>query len=114
MQHPAQPGIQAAQANLERSKLDLADFKSKTQNLAFKVSFVLGVVVASFGIRTLAPLVEPNAFGKLPHLQQVGFAALDVLLTGALLSGGADGLHQVLSLFLDYVGKTRDRVQAAG
>jgi hypothetical protein len=114
MQHPAQPGIQAAQANLERSKLDLADFKSKTKNLAFKVSFVLGVVVASFGIRTLAPLVEPNAFGKLPHLQQVGFAALDVLLTGALLSGGADGLHQVLSLFLDYVGKTRDRVQAAG
>src|SRR5207302_3184285 len=93
---------------------DLTDFKCKTQNLAFKVSFVLGIIVASFGIRTLAPLVEPNAFGKLPHLQQVGFAALDVLLTGALLSGGADGLHQVLSLFLDYVGKTRHRVPAAG
>ncbi|OLB84468.1 MAG: hypothetical protein AUI12_13520 [Acidobacteria bacterium 13_2_20CM_2_57_6] len=110
----AKSGNPTAQDNLQKSKLDLTDFKCKTQNLAFKVSFVLGIIVASFGIRTLAPLVEPNAFGKLPHLQQVGFAALDVLLTGALLSGGADGLHQVLSLFLDYVGKTRDRVQAAG
>src|SRR5207245_1318440 len=90
----AKSGNPTAQDNLQKSKLDLTDFKCKTQNLAFKVSFVLGIIVASFGIRTLAPLVEPNAFGKLPHLQQVGFAALDVFLTGALLSGGADALHQ--------------------
>src|SRR5947208_10510614 len=42
----AQSGQQGAQANIEKSKLDLTDFKSKTQNLAFKASFVLGVVVA--------------------------------------------------------------------
>jgi hypothetical protein len=110
----AESGKSDAQADLHESKMALTDFKSETQKLAFKATFVLGVVVSAFGIRTLAPLVEPNAFKLLPHLQQVGFNALDVLLTGALLSGGADGLHQVLSLFLDYIGKTRDRVQAAG
>lgn len=109
----AKSGDPAAEANLQKTKLDLTDFKSKTQNLAFKVSFILGVIVAAFGIRTLGPLVEPNAFGKLTHLQRAGFEALDVLLTGSLLSGGADGLHKILSLFLDYVDKTRDRVQVA-
>lgn len=109
----AESGKPEAQAKLQESQMDLSQFKSDTQKLAFKATFVLGVVVSAFGIRTLAPLVEPNAFKTLPHLQQVGFNALDVLLTGALLSGGADGLHQVLSLFLDYIGKTRNRVQTA-
>jgi len=90
----------------------LAKFKSETQSIAFKASFAVGVLVSLIGIRALYPLVEPNAFAKLPWYQQSAFNALDVLFTGALLSGGADGLHQILSLFLDYIGKTRSKVQA--
>lgn len=108
---PGQAPSPQAQEELEQSKVELIDFKTKTQQIAFKASFVLGVIVSLVGIRTLSPLVEPNAFSKLPNFQQVSFNALDVFLTGALLSGGADGLHQILSLFLDYVGKTRDGLQ---
>jgi len=101
---------QAEGQQLQESRLKLTDFKTETQQIAFRASFVLGVIVSLAGIRVLAPLVEPRAFHDLPYAQQVTFNTLDVFLTGALLSGGADGLHQVLSLFLDYVGKTRDRV----
>jgi hypothetical protein len=91
----------------------LTDFKTETQSIAFKASFAVGVIVSLVGVRSLHPLVEPNTFLKLPWYQQSAFNTLDVLFTGALLSGGADGLHKILSLFLDYVAKTRSKVQAA-
>jgi hypothetical protein len=38
---------------------------------------------------------------------------LDVLITGALLSGGADAIHKVVSTFTTFMEATKSRVKGA-
>ena len=37
--------------------------------------------------------------------QRAWFAGVDVLITGAVLAGGADGIHQIVNRFLEFAGK---------
>jgi hypothetical protein len=42
--------------------------------------------------------------------QGFGFRLVDIVLTAGLLAGGAEGIHRVMTLFLDFVSTTRERV----
>lgn len=49
--------------------------------------------LAAVGVRALQPFAEPNAFAQLPEYQRYLFTGVDVLLSAALLAGGADGIQ---------------------
>jgi hypothetical protein len=81
----------------------LIAYRSRTQRIAFFWGTGIGIVVAALGVRVLELFLDPAIFTSLPQGQQRLFRVADVLLTGALLGGGADVLHQLMSVFTSYM-----------
>jgi hypothetical protein len=109
-------------ANLTRSKRGksearspdeeaLAQHKSQTQRIAFFAGTTLGVVVAALGIRVLELSVDPAVFAELPRVQQRLFRTTDVLMTGAVLGGGSDALHQLMLVFTNFFQSAAGRAK---
>jgi len=69
----------------------------------------MGTLVAIGGLRGLAWLVgEPTAspVAGLPA-QRTFFRLIDVLLTGMVIGGGADGVHKIVLFVTDILEPTR-------
>ncbi|HWR14056.1 MAG TPA: hypothetical protein VN577_04465 [Terriglobales bacterium] len=86
-------------------------WRSDTQKIAFSISLGLGLLVAIIGMRALQFLADPVVLNGLRGTQATLFRIVDVVLTGALLAGGADGLHKLASLFTSYVERATERVR---
>jgi hypothetical protein len=91
---------------VEATQKHLAEWRSDTQKIAFAMGMSLGVLLAAVGLRALEIFVDAAIFDQLPSVQQVTFGALDVLVTGAVLGGGADGLHKLVSVFTNFLETT--------
>jgi hypothetical protein len=48
--------------------------------------------------------LDPGAFASLSQLQQRLLRTTDALLTGAVLGGGSDALHQLVLVFTNFMG----------
>ncbi len=86
-------------------------YQSQTQRIAFCAGTTLGVIVAALGIRVLELSVDPAVFQTLPHVQQRLFRTTDVLMTGAVLGGGSDALHQLVMVFTNFFGTAARRAK---
>ncbi len=71
----------------------------------------IGVIVAALGIRMLELFVDPAIFESLPRVQRKLFRTADVLLTGAVLGGGSDALHQLVSVFTNLMESAAERAK---
>ena len=74
----------------------------------------IGVIVAALGIRVLELFVDPAIFESLPEVQRKLFRTADVLLTGAVLGGGSDALHQLVSVFTNFMESAAERAKGGG
>lgn len=109
-------GGQAAGAEsepLERSRDALVHYKAETRRIAFVASVLLGVAVAAMGVRVLGQFIDPSVFAELGGAQRQGFQLLDILLTGAALAGGSDGLHQLIETFTGFLESSKERVKGS-
>ena len=76
-------------------------YKSETQKLSLRVSFFIGILVSAVGIRTLGSLVvDISAY---PSAQKAFFNLVDILITAGLLAGGSEGIHQLTSVYTNYM-----------
>ena len=82
--------------------------------IAFFAGTTLGVIVAALGIRVLELFIDPTVFQSLSLLQQRLFRTTDVLLTGAVLGGGSDALHQLVLVFTNFMGTAARRAKGSG
>jgi len=73
-------------------------YRVETQNRTTVYSVAVGALVALAGIRALAAIVgpAPDYFGE---WQRHFFNVVDIVLTAALLGGGADGIHKILGVY---------------
>jgi hypothetical protein len=85
------------------AQVKVTEYKSRTQRIAFFAGTAIGVMLAALGVRMLGLFVDPAAFKALPLAQQRLFNTADVLLTGAVLGGGADVLHQLVLVFTNFM-----------
>jgi hypothetical protein len=89
----------------------LLEYKATSHRLAMKGAFVLGTFLAAVGVRALEPFVAEGFWEETARAWQHGlFTALDVLVTGAVIGGGAEGIHRLVSVVLDFLDQTRDRI----
>jgi hypothetical protein len=104
-----QTKLDTARADLLTAKEDaeagLQNLKSKKKRAATIAALFLSLAVAVVGLRVLAQLVpeqtvESVAAAVNGALQMQAFSAIDILITALLLSGGADGIHQLIKDFL--------------
>ncbi|HEV2177887.1 MAG TPA: hypothetical protein VGW33_11915 [Terriglobia bacterium] len=92
--------------DLHQAQDALTNYKSATQQIAMPSALVLGVLISALGIRCLGNLVAADAFTGHPT-QQAWFTVADVLLTGALVGGGSDFVHQFITSLTNFMNKTK-------
>jgi hypothetical protein len=90
-------------------------YRLETQRIAFVLSFALAVIAALVGVRVLQPLLDPAAVSATrgardQQAQLFWLRNLDILLTGLLMAGGADGIHRIITTFTAFLDSTRDRI----
>jgi hypothetical protein len=100
--------LAGALQDLEKATVEaepgLIRIQNKIARRAGLVAAALGVLIALVGVRALHPFL-PSQVGFGGAFQEGLFEAVDVLVTGALLAGGADGLHKIVERFLKFAGK---------
>jgi len=92
-------------SKLSDTECRLLDFKGRTRMIAFFISLALGMTISASGVRGLTQLMNAQECC-------VVFKVLDVLLTGALLAGGADGLHRIVTVFTSYMDESAEKAKS--
>jgi hypothetical protein len=85
-----------SQQDLQKLVDKAAEDSKNRAVLSATATFLLGLFVAFVGVRCLRPLFDPLAFDDLGNVLQVRlFGVADILITGALIGGGAAGIHHM-------------------
>lgn len=114
---PDYPATRAANSTqMQNASDDLADYKGQTQKYAAAIALLFGLLVSIAGVHTLSPFLDStNASAFTSSHQEAFFNTVDVLLTSALLAGGADGAHSfinsVTSFFDTSTQQKKDQAQ---
>ena len=87
------------------------NYKSTTMRISLYTALSAGLLASAVGIRTLESLSGDNVFGPLSDTQETAFQLTDVLLTGGLIAGGAEGIHRMANVFNDFMDSTADRAK---
>lgn len=67
------------------------------QRLALGVGASLGFVASLAGIRLLETMMGAVGFSTVSEAQRVVLEVTDIIVTAALLAGGSDGIHQIIT-----------------
>jgi hypothetical protein len=90
-----QDTIQELSAELDEIQRGLARYRSDTKETTYCISFTLGVALALVGVRAL--------HGLLTTAPTSGwFSLVDIIVTGAVIAGGSDGVHQMVTSAVDF------------
>jgi hypothetical protein len=101
----ANPGAVADLTAVHGAQAALAEYRSATKELALCISFVLGLFVSLAGVRALESIVT-----AVPAANWL-FPIADIILTGAVIAGGSDGVHQMVNVFTNFLGAAADRAK---
>jgi hypothetical protein len=97
---PAMNSLYAGQAKAveehQKAVTQIETYRAGTQVRTTIWSLFLGAWIALAGVRALDSFMEPPDGG--PLLKYL-FIGVDVVLTAALLGGGADGIHKIISVY---------------
>ncbi len=91
---------------------DLGVYKATTRRRTWVAGTLLGVIVAALGVRALGLFIDASEFADLREGQRVWFTRLDILLTGAVLAGGSDSLHQLVNTFTNFMKKSAENAKS--
>ena len=90
----------------------LIEYKSTTQQIALPLALALGILISALGVRGLGNLADLDKLTDHPT-QKYLFNVADVLLTGALVGGGSDFVHKVITTFTDLMDVTSQKAKAS-
>ena len=86
--------------NLHDEKVRRDEYRSGTIILAFSASMALGILISAVGIRVLAQMFQVI---QVSAAQQGWFTFTDVLITGALIAGGSEGIHKITTVLSNFL-----------
>ena len=110
----AAPGDESKKGELEAARTALSDAQEKrrlqrlaTRESALPAALVLGFFISALGFRVLDSLVqipppgEDVSFWGQAHVIHI----VDIIVTGAVLAGGSDGLHKLVEVYRNVTEK---------
>ncbi len=113
---PADPAKDQQNAiDLANATEALDEYRGVTQRYAFAVSLTLCVLVSIAGVRALGPFADTVSFND-PKItssaQRFFFLSVDVILSTAMLAGGADGIHSLVNAVTSFFNATAAKASA--
>jgi hypothetical protein len=107
---PAEPAACAQNAaDLKAASDRLDEYRGSTQRYAFAASLTLSVLVSMAGVRALGSFVGAEKLKDQTFTdgsQYLFFLCVDVVLSAALLAGGADGIHSLVNAATSFFNST--------
>lgn len=104
--------MSAGQDRDDAIDLELVKYTAHTRKVSTWVGLAIGVLTAGVGFRVLHTLfIQSPPDEWYPH--NVFFTLVDVLLTGALLSGGSKVVHHVFNVYESFMEATTKRAEAS-
>jgi hypothetical protein len=68
-------------------------------------------IVGALRVRGVSLFIDPATFKDAGRTQRMLFNSMDVILTGALLGGGAEGPHKLVSVFTNFLDTTATKAK---
>ena len=100
-----------ATADASTAAAAITDYRGQTKQYAYALSLLLGILVAYSGVRGLENLCLPNALSAVTGGQKLMFEVVDVILSGAVMAGGANAIHSIVNLVTSFADVTSDKVK---
>jgi hypothetical protein len=91
--------------------MELVKYSAHTRKVSTWVGLAIGVLTAGVGFRVLHTLFAEGPPPQSAH--SVFFTLVDVLLTGALLSGGSKAVHHIFNVYESFMEATTKKAEAA-
>jgi len=88
---------------------EYGNYNAETRVLALMSALGIGIIISALGLRMFEQLVDPVAYEALGNTQRSLFIGIDTLVTGALLGGGSEGIHKMLSPILGFFDTIYER-----
>ena len=79
-----------------------SDHKTMTRILTIQLGFAIGILISLVGFRAIESLIAPDQWASYPPTQQVFFSWLDVMLTGGVIAGGSQGVHELARIYTSF------------
>lgn len=89
-------------AEVEGTAPQLQQLKVEKGAKTATLAVLLGLGASVVGVRIIGQFVPASSFTNMNDIQVNLFRFMDVVMTTALLAGGADGIHKLIKPFLDY------------
>jgi len=100
----AAAAVEAARQALITARQNKLVYRAETKEIALLISFIFSVLVSLAGVRALhGLLLDATPTGNL-------FTSADIVVTGAMLAGGSEGIHRMANAFTSFM----DGVSARG
>ena len=99
----AKDDLAEAHREFEKAQKERRNQRTETRQSALPAAIVLGILISAIGFRALDSLVTVTVLPAVAEnpwwAQQNVFHAVDIVLTGAVLAGGSDGLHKLMEVY---------------
>ena len=100
----AAEAVETARQALVAARQNKLVYRAETKEIALLISFTFSVFVSLAGVRALhGLLLDATPTGNL-------FTVADIVVTGAMLAGGSEGIHRMANAFTSFM----DGVSARG
>jgi hypothetical protein len=104
--------VQTLQKQLDEAEKNTIVYRAETKKVALLISFVFGMAVSFAGINALSTVISgpSNLNDGSPSL----FKFVDILVTGAMIAGGSEGIHRMANAFtsvMDSLSARADQTQ---
>lgn len=103
--------LDKAHDDLEAARLKKTIYKAHTQRLALWAGLVIGILASAVGFRALESMVDPADICSFSRFQCISFRIVDVFLTGCLIAGGSEGIHQFMQVYSNFMEQTATRAK---
>jgi len=103
--------IAAAESVLGECLERRTTYRITSRQWALWGGLLAGTLIAAVGLRSLNIFFTPDSLKQMNQNQKMLFAGVDVLLTGALLAGGSDGLHKITEVYTSFMNSTAKKAR---
>ena len=106
----------ATQAQKDEAAEAVNSYVADTTRYALALAAMLGLVAAMVGVRALWPFLDSQSmavFKAATVAHRNTFILYDVVLSAALMAGGANGIHSVVTTFTTFFDSNTQKLQSS-